>query len=91
MPAPLGQPPKPPLPPLALPVAQPVTAQEAGKPTQRPEEALVFAVPATQPRKASPLAVRLMGLLKDKQNLTTAMLLREVFDRPLCQRRGPRG
>jgi hypothetical protein len=39
----------------------------------------------------SPAALRLMEMLGNKQNLATAFMLREVFDRPMCQRRPRQG
>jgi hypothetical protein len=70
--------------------AAPAPLPEMRVPTQNPEGTPVRAVvkvPPTQPRRPSPAALKLMEMLKDKQSLMTAMMLREVFDRPLCQRR----
>ncbi len=64
---------------------------ETRVPTQNPEgtpaRPVVVNVPPTQPRRPSIAAMKTMEMLKDTQSLATAMMLREVFDQPLCQRR----
>jgi hypothetical protein len=57
------------------------------KPQGEPAPEPVVIVPPTQPRRPSPTALKLLEMLKDKQSLATAVMLREVFDRPLAMRR----
>lgn len=45
-------------------------------------------LPVPRPRRpASPMLTQLSGLLRDKNSLATAFVLREIFDRPVGQRR----
>jgi hypothetical protein len=38
-------------------------------------------------KKASPVSLEMMQMLKNPQSLRAAILLREVLDPPLCRRR----
>jgi hypothetical protein len=71
----------------AVPPPQPAAAEftraEPAPALQQP----VAVVPQTRPRPLPASALRLMELLGNKQNLATAVMLHEVFDRPMCQRR----
>jgi len=89
-------------PPVAMPVGPPaqitrpsalpqVPVTETRTPTQNPPgespPAPAMIVPPTQARRPSPAALKLLEMLKDKQTLAAAVMLREVFDRPLALRR----
>jgi hypothetical protein len=64
---------------------------ERRTPTQNPEAervpAPVVSVPPTQLRRPSAQGLKLMEMLRDRQSLATAMMLREIFDRPVAMRR----
>jgi hypothetical protein len=72
--------------PVPVPVAPPVVvvAPPLPEPPLPPPPQLRPAVP---PRPASPLVARLGGMLRDRDSLALAFVLREVFDRPVSQRR----
>ncbi len=77
---------------ITLPSALPlVPVTELRTPRLQPRGAAAAApaviVPPTQPRRAAPAALKLLEMLKDKQTLAAAVMLREVFDRPLALRR----
>src|SRR5262245_21081185 len=61
------------------PESQPPQAPEAPQPVHRPE-----ALPAKAPQ--SPAVKMVRALLKNRQSLGAAFLLREIFDRPRCRR-----
>lgn len=65
---------------VEMPVVQsesaPVSSQPAPSPT-----------PPTRPHRPSLLLNRLSTMLRDRDSLATAFLLREIFDRPISQRR----
>jgi hypothetical protein len=89
-------------PPVRVPVAQPLTmpapvvpappppgpVMEMAGPTQKPqgEPAPAISVPPTRLRRPSAAALKLLEMLRDKQSLATAVMLREVFDRPVALR-----
>jgi hypothetical protein len=83
--------------PIAMPAAvapappPPAPVMERRTPTQNPEAerapALAMSVPTTQPRRTSALGLKLLEMLRDKQSLATAVMLREIFDRPVAMRR----
>jgi len=66
--------------PAPAPRPEPRSAQTA--PAQLPP---VAAIPSRRP--AGPVLARLAGLLRDRGSLAAGLMLREVLDRPLCQRR----
>jgi hypothetical protein len=45
----------------------------------------------SKPKPQSAAARQMLALLRSPSSLATAVLLKEVLDRPLCQRRGGRG
>ena len=68
------------------------------RPVPVPMPAVVVAVPepapppppprlVRPPRPTSPLLTRLGGMMRDRDSLALAFVLREVFDRPVSQRR----
>jgi hypothetical protein len=92
--------------PIAQPVAMPATlpapvspspvpAMETRVPTQNPQAeaapAPAMIVPGTRPRRPSPVALKLLEMLRDRQSLATAVMLGEVMNRPVAMRRGNRG
>jgi hypothetical protein len=82
--------------PVSRPVPQPATIREAAS-----EAALIVprlqplaeapppppAPPTTRDTQASPIVQQVRSLLSKPQSAGTAFLLREIFDRPRCQRR----
>ncbi len=77
-PAPPPEPPRP-----AAPVATPAPAPAAEPAVP---QAPIVVLPTPPP--VSPVVARLRALLRDRSSLQTAIALREVLDRPKCQRRG---
>lgn len=77
--------------PMAKPVAVVVPSvieREAAVVDKMPElEKRPIVVPATVARPVSPGLARITGLLHSPDMLQTAMVLREIFDAPLCKRR----
>jgi hypothetical protein len=61
-----------------VPVAAPVVVQPAAL-------APIISAPAP-PRVVNPFLAQLSALLKKKEAVGTAIILREIFDRPLCNR-----
>jgi hypothetical protein len=84
----VAQPVRPPVTaPPALPV-EPVRAptQESSG-TEAPALAAVVTVPPTRPREQPPGVRKLLALLQDRQSLGAAVMLAEVFGRPVGERR----
>lgn len=72
--------------PLARPVAQAIVA-EAVVATPVRTEPSAPAPTTTRPTQSSPITQQVLSLLSNPQTAATAFVLREIFDRPLSQRR----
>lgn len=70
--------------PVAVPVARPVVAEAVIAAPVRTEPS---APAPTRPTQSSPIAQQVLSLLSNPQTAATAFVLREIFDRPLSQRR----
>jgi hypothetical protein len=72
----------PPPPPAPTVVAEPMPSTRAGK-------AIAITATPAPAKPATPVAHQLRELLKDRQTLRAALVLREILDRPLSRRRRP--
>lgn len=72
--------------PVAVPVARPVVAEAVIAAPVRTEPSAP-APTTTRPTQSSPIAQQVLSLLSNPQTAATAFVLREIFDRPLSQRR----
>jgi hypothetical protein len=72
--------------PVAAPIARPVVAEAVVAAPVRAEPSAP-APTTTRPTPASPIAQQVFSLLSNPQTAATAFVLREIFDRPLSQRR----
>lgn len=72
--------------PVAVPVARPVVAEAVIAEPVRPEPPAP-APTTTRTTQSSPIAQQVVSLLSNPQTAATAFVLREIFDRPLSQRR----
>lgn len=76
--------PAPPPPPREAVVA--VRVSEPSAPAPPPVEVAGVAVVQSPTRPPSPFLVQLAGLLRDRKSLAAAVVLKEIFDRPVSQR-----
>jgi hypothetical protein len=67
----------------AIPVVAPAPATHTATPTEAP--AVVRALAST--KHVSPTLKQVLDLLKSRQSIATAVVLREILDRPMSQRR----
>jgi hypothetical protein len=86
-PAPPVRAPAPPPPKALVPLATVIETPAEAVPAAGPPAA-VPAAPATLRRQAvSPILAQVVALLRSPQAAGSALVLREIFDRPLCKRR----
>ena len=83
----------PPLPPLARPVERALLVAQPVRPVEAPRLVAASELPPIAKVETTPLsatAVQVLALLRHRQTLRAAIMLREVMDPPLCHRRGLR-
>lgn len=73
--------------PVAVAVAQPVAAEPVPAAPPIRDAAIAPAPTTTRDTRLSPIVQQVRSLLSKPQTAGTAFVLREIFDRPLCQRR----